>query len=275
MLTPTRRARRIISIHDLFFFKHPEMTGREIRRDYAPLVRAHAARADGIICPSEHTAKDVESLLGVSRGKVCVTPYGVDPSFRLAPPPVESEALLRTLRLDRGGILYLGSEEKRKNLGTLVTAYRTLAARMKDPPPLVMVGPGSGFDSGREGSGPRIVSTGYLMTREIRALMAASSCLVLVSLDEGFGFPVVEAMAAGLPVVCSRGSSLQEISGGAAELVEDPLDPQAIAAALLRVLDDSARANELRLAGLDRSRLFDWDRTAEGTLTFYRKVLGA
>jgi glycosyltransferase involved in cell wall biosynthesis len=275
LLTPARGARRIVSIHDLFFFKHPEMTGREIRRDYAPLVAAHARKADGIICPSEHTAREVERLLGIPREKICVTLYAVDPAFRMAPTPVDVETLLQRLGLSRGGILYVGSEEKRKNLGRLVSAYRTLAERMQDPPPLVMVGPGDSFDYGSPSGGPRIVTTGYLETREIRALMSASKCLALVSLDEGFGLPVVEAMTAGLPVVCSRGSSLEEMAAGAAELVDDPRNEEEIVQGLSRVLEDPERAGELRVAGLLRSRIFDWDRTAEQTLAFYRKVLGS
>ena len=275
LLTPARRARRVITIHDLFFFKHKEMTGAEIRRDYAPLVQAHAAKADGIICPSEYTAREIERLLHVPRERICVTLYGVDPAFRTAPAPGDVDALLQRLGLPNGGILYVGSEEKRKNLGTLVAAYLTLAGRMQDPPPLVMVGPGESFVTSAATSGPRIVSTGYLETREIRALMSASKCLALVSLEEGFGLPLVEAMAAGLPVVCSRGSSLEEIAGGAAELVADPLDQEAIVEGLCRVIEDPARASELRTAGLERSRIFDWDRTAEMTLAFYRKVLGS
>lgn len=274
LLTPARKARRIISIHDLFFFKHPELTEAEIRRDYAPLVRAHAARADGIICPSEYTAAQIETLLGVPRDKIGVTPYGVDPAYRLAPTPADVEGVLRRLELPRAGILYLGSADPRKNLGALVRAYRTLAERMDDPPPLVLVGPGENFDDEQKGPGPRVVSTGYLEAHEVRALMSASVCLALLSLDEGFGFPVVEAMAAGLPVVCSGGSSLEEIAGGAAELVAEPRDEAAIVEGLSRVVEDPGHAAELRAAGLQRSRRYDWDRTGELTLAFYRRVLG-
>lgn len=275
LLIPARRARRIISIHDLFFLKHPELTGGEVRRDYAPLAREHAAKADGIICPSEHTAQEVEGFLRVPRAKVCVTPYGVDPAFRAVPRKGMAEAVLHRLGLRRGGILYVGSEEKRKNLGALIAAYHAFAERTPDPPPLVMVGLSRPSEAGSATSGPRIVSAGYLTTPQIRALMSVSQCLILVSLAEGFGFPVVEAMAAGLPVVCSRGSSLEEVAGGAAELVDDPLDQSSIVASLARVLDDPARAARLRAAGLERSRMFDWDRTAAATLAFYRKVLGA
>jgi glycosyltransferase involved in cell wall biosynthesis len=274
LLTPVLRARRIITIHDLFFFKHPGRARAEIRRDYASLVRRHAAEADGIICPSEFTAGEVERLLDVPRRKICVTLEGVDPAFREPPAKGSAEALLQRLGLTGGGILYVGSEEERKNLGTLVGSYRAFAERAHEPPALVLVGPSRSFDSGSTTSGPRIVSPGYLPTPEIRALMSVSRCLILVSLEEGFGLPVVEAMAAGLPVVCSRGSSLEEVAGGAAELVDDPLDQGSIVTSLARVLDDPARAASLRAAGLERSRVFDWDRTATATLAFYRKVLG-
>lgn len=275
LLTPARRARRIVSIHDLFFFKHPELTGGAIRRDYAPLVKAHARKADGIICPSEHTARDVEILLGVPRHKIGVTPYGVNPAFRIPVEPHEAEALLQRFGLSSGFILYIGSGEQRKNLRTLVSAYRKLAKQMSQPPALVMVGSHEGVGDGVQGSKGRVVSTGYLEIHEIRSLMSASRCLVLASLEEGFGFPVVEAMSAGLPVVCSRGSSLEEIAGGAAELIDDPLSEDAIVRSLRRVLEDDVRAEQLRAAGLERSRLYDWDRTAQLTFDFYRRVVGS
>ena len=152
-------------------------------------------------------------------------------------------------------------------------AYMSLAANRHSIPPLVLVGPGSDWAQGGTISGPQIRATGYLETREIRALMAASSALVLPSLEEGFGLPVVEAMAAGLPVVCSRGSALEEVADGAATLV-DPLDAGSIAAGIERVLDDAAYAEAKRQRGLEKSRRFDWNETAARTLAFYREILG-
>ncbi len=271
LLTPARKAKRIISIHDLFFFKHQEMTGAEIRRDYAPLVEGHARRADGIVCPSEHTAREVERLLKVPRERICVTPYGLDEAFRPDPEAGQVEAVLRRLDLPRGSILYVGSDEPRKNLDGLVRAHAALFARGPGPP-LVLVGPHAARSS-QPRTGPRVISTGYLTTQEIRCLMSASACLVLVSFEEGFGFTVIEAMAAGLPVVCSRGSALSEIAGSAAEFV-DPTDQNSIVQALELVLTNQERARELRSLGLKRSRGFDWTRTAQATLDFYKRVLG-
>jgi glycosyltransferase involved in cell wall biosynthesis len=103
--------------------------------------------------------------------------------------------------------------------------------------------------------------------------MAASALLVLPSLEEGFGLPVAEAMTAGLPVVCSRGSALEEIAGDAAMLV-DPREPRSIAQGIERVLDDTIYAESLRRRGLERGARFDWERTSQQTLDFYRKIVG-
>jgi glycosyltransferase involved in cell wall biosynthesis len=274
LLIPARRARRVVTIHDLFFFKNPDLVGGETRRDFVTLVRDHVKRADGVICVSEYTAAEARRLLDVPEEKIAVTPHGVDPIFRETPAEAEVDQTLRRFRLPRGGILYVGSSEKRKNLVTLVMAYMTLARRKKlQIPPLVLAGPGSDWAQGGSYVGPQIVATGYLERADVRALMAASSTLVLPSLEEGFGLPVLEAMAAGLPVVCSRGSALAEVAGDAATLV-DPYDVNGLAHAIERMLDDHAQAAELRRRGLERSRAFEWSSTAERTLAFYRKVLG-
>ena len=273
LIVPGRKARHVVTIHDLFFLKRPDMTEAEIRRDYVPLVREHVKRADGVICVSEFTASEARLLLDVPAPKIAVIPNGIDPEYRAEVAPEEVEAVLARRRLPRGALLYVGSEEKRKNLVNLAMAYMG-SARGTRMPPLILVGPGSHWASGGNIASPRIFATGYLETREIRALMAASAALVLPSLEEGFGLPVAEAMAAGLPVVCSRGSGLEEVAGGAATLV-DPLNMRSIADGLERVCHDAAYAADQRQKGLARSRSFDWDKAARETLAFYRRVLGA
>jgi glycosyltransferase involved in cell wall biosynthesis len=272
LLVPCKRGKRVVTVHDLFFLKHPEMVDGEVRRDFVALVRDHVRRADGVLCVSEYTAAETRRLLDVPAEKIAVTPHGVDPAFRVAPPEGQVDEALRRLRLPRGGILYLGSSEKRKNLVTLVMAYMTVARRRRLPP-LILAGPGSDWAQGGSRVGPQIVATGYLEKPDVRALMAASAMLVLPSLEEGFGLPVVEAMAAGLPVVCSSGSALAEVAGDAACLVQ-PQDVNGIARAVERLLEDRALASEMRQRGLERSRRFDWGDTAARTLAFYRKVLG-
>ncbi len=274
LLLPGKNARRVVTIHDLFFLKHPDMTEAEIRRDYVPLVKDHVRRADGVICVSEFTASEARLLLEVAADRIAVIPNGIDPVYRTVPAAETVEAVLAKYRLPRGGILYLGSEEKRKNLVNLAMAYMGLSRRRPRLPPLILVGPGSYWAQGGSIVGPQIRATGYLETGEIRALMAACSMLILPSLEEGFGLPVAEAMAAGLPVVCSRGSALEEVASGAATLV-DPLNTKSIADGIERLLDDPKRADAQRRLGLEQSRRFDWDRAAAATLGFYRQVLGA
>jgi glycosyltransferase involved in cell wall biosynthesis len=275
LIVPGKRARHVVTLHDLFFLKHPELTQAEIRRDYVPLVREHVRRADGVICVSEHTASEARILLNVPPEKIAVIPNGVDPEYREPVSPEQVDAVLVRRRLPRGALLYVGSEEKRKNLVNLAMAYMGLAHKRRRVPPLILVGPGSHWGQGGSiAGGTQIHATGYLETREIRALMAASVALVLPSLEEGFGLPVAEAMAAGLPVVCSRGSALEEVAGGAATLV-NPLDTNSIATGIERLLDDPTRAEQQRKAGLERSRQFDWDKAAAQTLAFYGRVLGS
>jgi len=182
------------------------------------------------------------------------------------------DAILARRRLPRGGLLYVGSEDKRKNLVNLAMAYMGLAGRRRRIPPLILVGPGSHWAQGGTIMGPQIRALGYMETVEIRALMAASVALVLPSLEEGFGLPVAEAMAAGLPVVCSRGSALEEVAGDAATLV-NPLDTRSIADGIESILDNPRKAEAQRERGFERSQLFSWDVTAARTLEFYRKVV--
>jgi glycosyltransferase involved in cell wall biosynthesis len=183
----------------------------------------------------------------------------------------EVERVLAKRRLPRGAFLYVGSEARRKNLVNLAMAYMGLARKRARMPPLVLIGPGSGW--AQAGPGPVIRAMGYIPTPEIRALMAASTALVLPSLEEGFGLPVVEAMAAGLPVICSRGSALEEVAGGAAILV-NPLDTRSIADGMEKLMSDPGLAQRQRDMGLVQSRKFDWDTAAAKTLEFYRRVLG-
>jgi glycosyltransferase involved in cell wall biosynthesis len=274
LIIPGKRAKHVVSVHDLFFLKHPELTSAEVRRDYVPLVRDHVRRADGVICPSEYTASEVRLLLGVAPEKIAVVPNGVDPEYRTPLLPAEVETILRSRRLPRGAIVYVGSDERRKNLVTLAMAYMGLRTRRVQIPPLVLVGPGSHWGQGGTIAGPQIVATGYLETRELHALLHASAALVLPSLEEGFGLPVAEALAVGLPVVCSQGSALEETAGGAAILV-NPLDAGSIARGIEHVLEDRETTATLRERGLVRSRAFDWDKSATTIIAFYRKILGA
>jgi glycosyltransferase involved in cell wall biosynthesis len=268
LIVPSRVGRHLVTVHDLFFLKRPELTRAEVRRDYAPLVRSHLARADGVIAVSQHTASDLMTLLRVPASRIAVIPNGVDPRFRLSPSPSAVASALERHALPQGFLLYVGSDEPRKNLARLVAAHAQLASRRRDTPPLALVGP----TRGPLQDGKSVRGLGYVDTAELRALMEAASALILVSLEEGFGLPVLEAMAAGLPVVCSRGSGLSEVASGAA-LEVDPLSVEAIARGIETVLTEPRLREELCEAGVARSRQFSWDAAAAATVELYRATL--
>jgi glycosyltransferase involved in cell wall biosynthesis len=268
LIVPSRVGRHIVTVHDLFFLKRPELTRAEVRRDYAPLVRSHAARADGIISVSQHTASDLMTLLQVPASRITVIPNGVDPLFRNPPSPRDVASVLERHALPQGFLLYVGSDEPRKNLARLVEAHAQLASRRRDTPPLALVGP----TLRPLQDGERVRRLGWVDSLELRALMEAASALVLVSLEEGFGLPVLEAMAAALPVVCSRGSALSELTSGAAVEV-DPMSVEAIARGIETVLTERHLREELREAGVARSRQFSWDAAAAATLELYRATV--
>lgn len=262
LLTPTRRAAQIITIHDLDFLEHPERTRGEIRRDYPRLVRAHAQRADGIIAPSRFTAGLIESRLGVPAERIVLCVPGAPPWSPRADVPHE------------GYILFIGTLEPRKNLQGLLDAYERLASRGGRVPPLVVAGaetPDSVDDLKRIGSPPlaaHVRYVGYVADADRRALFEGAVALAMPSLNEGFGLPALEAMTLGVPVVAADRGSLPEILGDAG-LLADPDDTDAFADRLRDVVFDRERAASLAARGLDRAATFTWRACAESALRAY------
>jgi glycosyltransferase involved in cell wall biosynthesis len=259
LLIPARHAARIVTIHDLFFLLNPQHTRAEIRRDYAELSASHARRAEAVITSSAHTKRLVTDHLGVSAERIYICPPGA-PTWR---------ALGRAPNNPQNGyILFLGTLEPRKNLDVLFDAYATLLRGSRRVPPLVIAG-GASPDAGpwlqRIAGEPlkhHIRYTGYVANEERESLYAGARALVLPSLDEGFGLPVLEAMSAGVPVVTSNRGSLPEVVGGAGVLL-DPSDVSAWADAIERLATDTPWITSLASAGLERARSFTWQRSAD------------
>jgi glycosyltransferase involved in cell wall biosynthesis len=258
LLIPARRAAQVVTIHDLFFLLHPERTRAEIRRDYAELAPSHARRADAVITSSEHTKKLVSEHLGVAPDHVYVCPPGAPTWHTLGREPN---------RPREGYILFLGTLEPRKNLDVLLDAYTALARGLRRVPRLVIAG-GASSDAKRwldrissEPLKNHVLYQGYVAHEDREALYAGARALVLPSLDEGFGLPVLEAMSAGVPVVTSNRGSLPEVVGTAGVLL-DPGDVSAWTETIERLASDVQWATELAAAGLDRARAFTWERSA-------------
>lgn len=258
LLIPARRAAQVVTIHDLFFLLNPERTRAEIRRDYAQLSPSHARRADAVITSSAHTKGLVSEHLGVAAERIYVCPPGA-PTWRTLgrAPNVPGD----------GYLLFLGTLEPRKNLDVLLDAYLALLRESRPVPRLVIAGGASADAKGwldrisRAPLSSHVFYKGYVANDEREALYAGARALVLPSLDEGFGLPVLEAMSAGIAVVTSNRGSLPEVVGNAGVLI-DPVDVSTWAATIERLSSDTTWTAELACKSLERAKAFTWDRSS-------------
>lgn len=277
-----RRWRAVVTVHDLAFLRFPHLLTADSRRYYGQVAEA-CRSADRVIAVSEHTARDLEELLGVTRERVRVVYEAANTLYR----PLDDTAVA-AVRLRHGAptgyLLFVGTIEPRKNLATLLRALVVLktgrgGAPAGGTPPLLVVGrPGWLYEETF-----RLVDAldlrgavrflGAASTEDLLGLYNGAVALVCPSLYEGFGLPPLEAMACGTPVVCSDASSLPEVVGDAGLLVP-PLDVAAWAEALARVVADGRLRAELRERGLQRAKMFSWRRAASETLDVYREALG-
>jgi glycosyltransferase involved in cell wall biosynthesis len=259
LLMPAHRAARVATIHDLDFLAHPERTRAEVRRDYPGLVRRHAARAALIVVNSRHTARAVERELDVPPGRLVVCRPGIPAWVRDAPPrPAEPRD---------GYVLFIGTLEPRKNVEGLLDAWARLLTDGASLPTLRIAGqvpPGAESLLERLARPPlatHVEHVGFVADDQRRALYDGAQLLVMPSHHEGFGLPVLEAMALGVPVVAARRGALPEVGGDAVRLV-DPDDDADIAAGIRSVLSDARLRHDLRARGLARSAGFSWDDAA-------------
>ena len=249
----------IATFHDLFVLTGDYSTP-EFRARFAAQARDAATRADAIIAVSAFTKRQVVDLLGVDAAKVYVVHHGTP---RLAYPKVDREKVVFTA----------GAVQTRKNTARLIEAFESLDSDWR----LVIAG-SAGFGAeailGRATRNPRISITGYISPESLAEWYARASIFAFPSLDEGFGIPVLEAMAAGTPVITSNRSALPEVAGEAALLV-DPDDTGALADALRRLAGNPDFRSELGQKGLERAREFTWEKAVRGTWEIYQTVSGS
>lgn len=267
---PATRAPLVVTIHDLAFLAEPDHATRHGNRFFrrgTELARRHAQL---VLVPSEATAGECRDA-GFDPDRIRIVPWGVHAS------PASSEdvdAVRARHGLDRPFVLFVGTVEPRKNLGAVFDAARSLRGRNID---LVLVGP----DGWNEDLGARVARLadvgvavrrlGFVPAADLTGLYAACSAFCYPSLREGFGMPVLEALAQGAAVVTSAGTATEEVAGDAALLV-DPRDHDAVGGALSRLLDDRDLAADLGRRGRARAATFTWDRTAELTAAAYAEV---
>jgi glycosyltransferase involved in cell wall biosynthesis len=242
----------VVTIHDLAFEVYPRDFARTTGLKYRLITPRAARSAERVICVSQFTADDVCTRYGVDPGKVRVIVNAPSLPIGATPVPVGDPYLLA-----------VGDLRAKKNLGRLIEAWTALRAAGEISERLVLAGHGSlAVPDGVE-------VTGFVEDAELDALMRGAALVVHPSLYEGFGLVVAEAMARGVPVACADATALPETAGGAAELF-DPLDVDAIAAAILRAL---SRRDELRAAGLARAAAWSWQSSAAQTADVYRELL--
>ncbi|PTN37565.1 glycosyltransferase family 1 protein [Desulfonatronum sp. SC1] len=269
----------VVTIHDLSFIHYPEYHPRErlalLDRELPKTLR----RADHILTISEFVRREIIQILGVSPSRISVSTMGVAPAFH--PMPEErTRPTLKELGLEHGRyLLCVATREPRKNLARLLTAFSGLPARLKSAFPLVLAGTGGWLTEDLE----RLIQPlehsglvrrlGYVPEPSLPALVAGAGGLAMPSFYEGFGLPVLEAMACGVPVLTADRASLPEVAGDAAILV-NPEDEQAIREGLDRLLTDEPFRLAARVRGLRQAARFTWSACVDQTVRVYQQVAG-
>jgi glycosyltransferase involved in cell wall biosynthesis len=271
----------VVTIHDLIHLLYPDFLPSRLALLYAQrMIRRALTRANQVITVSENTKADLLEFFAVDAGKIEVIHNGVEDVFRQRLAAEDVERWLRHLGIERPYVLFVGNPKPHKNLDNLVQAYARARLLCPFEARLVCVGARrkAEFKTHQRavqlGIVDRVQLLGHVAQEALPALYQGADLFLYPTLYEGFGLPVVEAMACGTPVITSNTSSLKEIAEGYAYLV-DPLDVTAIAEAIAHCMADPERRDSLGELGRRRSNDFQWRRTAELTLAVYRRALGA
>lgn len=279
VLPPVRgRIPTLLTVHDLSFIQYPETFPAALVNYLNNVVPASVTRASHILADSASTMRDLQSMWGVAAEKITVLYSGVNERFR----PVTDEATTRQLREryglgERPFVLAVGTVQPRKNYELLVRAFRPVAEQL--PHSLVIAGGRGWLGEGlpatieRQGLGERVHLIGFVDDADLPALYSAAELLAFPSLYEGFGLPLLEAMACGTPVVSSNASSLPEVTADGSAVLLSPHDEAAWSATLLNVLTDEIARGRLIEAGFARAQRFSWEAAARQLAELYGHLL--
>ncbi len=279
VLPPLRtRVRKLLTVHDLSYIQTPEVTSPRLKRYLETVVPRSIARADGIIADSVATKKDIIDYYSVPQDKIEVLLSGVSLDFQ----PVTDAVLVNRIRDkyqlgDAPFLFTIGTVQPRKNYSRLILAFERIVSDF-DTLQLV-IGGGKGWLDGeifdtwhRSPVRDRIHFIGYVDDSDLKVLLSEALIVPYVALYEGFGLPVLEAMACGTPVVSSKVSSIPE-AAGEASIGVDPYDVEAIADALKRLLLDDLLRQSLLKKGFEQVKQFSWEKTAQQLLQIYEQLL--
>jgi glycosyltransferase involved in cell wall biosynthesis len=268
---------KVVTIHDLAFLEHPEYAVPSLAAYLKKVVPESVAAADAVIAVSQETARSLVTHFDTPREKITVIPLGVDKHFRRITDPILLDATRHKFKLRHPLVLSVGTLEPRKNHSGLIKAFYQ-ATKQKDGPAMLAIAGGKGWlyeetqqliaDLKLE---RKVRFLGRVTDLELVTLYSMADIFAFPSFFEGFGIPPIEAMACGAPVITSRTSSLPEVVGDAALLV-DPHNIDEIARTMLRLLKQEPLRAELRQKGYQRAQQFTWDEVARRTLNVYQQL---
>jgi len=280
VLPPLTPCRAVVTIHDCIHLRFPQYLPNRLAYWYArAMLRAAVRRADRVLTVSDASKRDILGFVSVPADKIEVIPNGIDERFAIEPSPEEVARVRERYLLHEPFLLYAGNIKPHKNLERLIGAFSLLRRRGFDTLRLLIIGnevsryPSLRHTVHRYKLHTYVRFLGFVPDQMLAILYRLASVFVFPSLYEGFGLPPLEAMACGTPVVTSNVSSLPEVVGDAALLV-DPYDTEALADAVARVLTDPALAADLVARGRARARQFSWARSVDRVRAVYEEVAG-
>lgn len=275
-----KKGKCVVTFHDVIALVLPETFPLKYRLVFQVGFSAIRRQADMVIVPSESAREDVVRYLKVDQGRIVIIPYGCEERFRPVGDPERFEAVRRKYGLPERYVLFVGVLQPRKNVATLLRAFSLLVVEKLGQDLKLVVAGESGWGLteirkmvGSLGLQDRVVFAGSIEDEDLPDLYRGAHLFVYPSLYEGFGLPILEAMACGIPVITSNISSMPEVAGDAAVLV-DPRDPEGLASAMASVLTDEALREKLGQKGIARARGFSWDAVARKTLEVYTSLGG-
>jgi glycosyltransferase involved in cell wall biosynthesis len=274
ILPPTRHAKTLLTVHDLSFMRHPQGAWPSLRNWLNKVVPRSLARADHVLADSEHTKRDLIELFSLSADNITVVGAGVEPRFQLLTDITQRDAVRARYRLPEKFILGLGTLEPRKNFVGLIQAFEDSPVRETHH---LVIGGGKGWlyeeifaTAAASPMAERIHLIGFVADEDLPLLYNLADVFAYPSHYEGFGIPVIEAMACGTPVVCADNSCLPEVAGQAAMLVK-ATDKAALAAALYTLVTDMTARQQAIERGLQQARQFTWEAAAQRLLQVYER----